>query len=237
MSETIAVSSSDAEMKLFQVKPDGAPRGAVIVIQEAFGITGHIKDVAARIAGEGFLAVAPHIFHRTGDPVISYENMRDVMPHLGGLNREGIEADIQATLDYLADQGFSGKQVGIIGFCMGGTISFFAGAQWELGAAVSYYGAGIAHGRFGLPSLLELAGDLKSPWQGNFGDLDQQIPVADVELLREAAAKSAVPTEVNRYAEADHGFHCNDRGSYHEASSKDAWPKTVAFFKAHIEGG
>jgi len=234
MSESVVVSSSGADMKLYQVKPEGTPKGAVIVVQEAFGITDHIKDVAARLAAEGFLAVAPHIFHRTGDPVISYENMRDVMPHLGGLNREGIEADIQATLDHLAGQGFAGKQVGIIGFCMGGTISFFAGAHWNLGAAVSYYGAGIAQGRFGLPSLLDLAGELQSPWQGNFGDLDQQIPVADVEQLRQAAAKSGVPTEINRYAEADHGFHCNDRSSYHEASSKDAWPKTIAWFEAHL---
>ena len=237
MSETVVVSSAGAEMKLFQVQPEGAPKGAVIVIQEAFGITDHVKDITARLAAEGFLAVAPHVFHRSGDPIISYENMRDVMPHLGALNRTDIEADVQVTLDYLAGQGFAGKQVGIIGFCMGGSIAFFAGAQWELGAAVSYYGGGIAQGRFGLPSLLELASELKTPWQGNFGDLDQQIPVADVEQLREAAAKSGVPTEVNRYAEADHGFHCNDRSSYHEASAKDSWPKTVAFFKKHIQAG
>jgi len=237
MSETVAVSSAGAEMKLFRAEPEGKPQGAIIVIQEAFGITDHIKDVASRIAAEGFLAVAPHVFHRTGDPVIAYENMRDVMPHLGGLNRAGIEADIQAALDCLAREGFSGKQVGVIGFCMGGTISFFAGANWDLGAAVSYYGAGITQGRFGLPSLLDLAGDLKSPWQGNFGDLDQQIPIAEVELLRAATATSGVPTEINRYGEADHGFHCNDRSSYHEASSKDAWPKTIDFFKTHLKGG
>jgi carboxymethylenebutenolidase len=237
MSETVVVSSAGAEMKLFQVQPEGAPKGAVIVIQEAFGITDHVKDITARLAAEGFLAVAPHVFHRSGDPIISYENMRDVMPHLGALNRADIEADVQATLDYLAGQGFAGKQVGIIGFCMGGSIAFFAGAQWELGAAVSYYGGGIAQGRFGLPSLLELAPELKTPWQGNFGDLDQQIPVADVELLREAAATSGVPTEVHRYAEADHGFHCNDRSSYHEASAKASWPQTVAFFNKHIQAG
>jgi carboxymethylenebutenolidase len=237
MSETVVVSSAGAEMKLFQVQPEGAPKGAVIVIQEAFGITDHVKDITARLAAEGFLAVAPHVFHRSGDPIISYENMRDVMPHLGALNRTDIEADVQATLDYLAGQGFAGKQVGIIGFCMGGSIAFFAGAQWELGAAVSYYGGGIAQGRFGLPSLLELASELKTPWQGNFGDLDQQIPVADVELLREAAATSGAPTEVHRYAEADHGFHCNDRSSYHEASAKASWPQTVAFFNKHIQAG
>jgi len=237
MGETVVVSSAGAEMKIYQVKPEGAAKGAVIVIQEAFGMTDHIMDVCARVAAEGFLAVAPHVFHRTGDPLISYENMKDVMPHIMALGREGIDADLKACFDYLAGQGFSGRQVGIIGFCMGGSISYYAGAQWELGAAVTYYGGGIAQGRFGLPSLLELAPGLKTPWQGNFGDLDQSIPTAEVEQLREAAAKAAVATEVNRYAEADHGFHCNDRSAYHEASSKDAWKKTVAFLKSHIQAG
>jgi carboxymethylenebutenolidase len=237
MSETLTVTSAGAEMKLYQAKPDATPRGAVVVIQEAFGMTDHIKDVCARVASAGFLAVAPHVFHRSGDPLIAYADMKDVVPHIMALNREDIEADLKACFDYLAKQGFSGRQVGIIGFCMGGTISFFAGAQWELGAAVTYYGGGIAQGRFGLPAMTEMAPGLKSPWQGNFGDLDQSIPIAEVEQLREAVAKAGVATEVNRYAEADHGFHCNDRGAYHEASSKNAWLKTVAFLNSHIQAG
>jgi len=237
MSSTVTLTSGGSEMKLFTAQPAGVAKGAVIVVQEAFGMADHIKSVCARLADAGYLAVAPHMFHRTGDPVISYDNMKDVMPHIMALNRADITADIGATLEWLAGQGFKGKQVGIVGFCMGGSISFFAGAEWELGAAVTYYGGGIAQGRFGLPGLAELAPSLKTPWQGNFGDKDQSIPVAEVEQLREAAAKAGVPTEVNRYAEADHGFHCNDRASYHEASSKDAWAKTVAFFDAHIKAG
>jgi carboxymethylenebutenolidase len=237
MPETVSIKSAGAEMKLYKAEPAGPAKGAVIVIQEAFGMTDHIKDVCARVAAAGYLAVAPHVFHRTGDPLIDYANMRDVMPHLMALNRAAIEEDLKACFDYLAGQGFSGKQVGIVGFCMGGTISYFAGAEWELGAAVTYYGGGIAQGRFGLPAMADLAPGLKTPWQGNFGDLDQSIPTAEVEQLREAAAKSGVASEVNRYAEADHGFHCNDRSQYHEASSKDAWAKTVAFFDAHIKAG
>ena len=237
MPDTVTVKSAGADMKLYQAKPNGAAKGAVIVIQEAFGMTDHIKDVCGRIAAAGYLAVAPHVFHRTGDPLISYADMKDVVPHIMALNRADVEADLKACFDYLAGQGFKGRQVGIVGFCMGGTISFFAGAQWELGAAVTYYGGGIVQGRFGLPAMAETAPGLKTPWQGNFGDLDQSIPVAEVEQLREAAAKASVATEVNRYAEADHGFHCNDRASFHEASSKDAWAKTVAFFDAHIQAG
>jgi carboxymethylenebutenolidase len=237
MPETVVVQSAGADMKLYKAEPAGAAKGAVIVIQEAFGMTDHIKDVCARVAAAGYLAVAPHVFHRTGDPLISYADMKDVVPHIMALNRTDTEADLKACFDYLSAQGFSGKQVGIVGFCMGGTIAFFAGAEWELGAAVTYYGGGIVQGRFGLPAMADLAPSLKTPWQGNFGDLDKSIPTDEVEQLREAAAKAAVTTEVNRYAEADHGFHCNDRSAYHEVSSKDAWAKTVAFFDAHIKAG
>jgi carboxymethylenebutenolidase len=237
MAETVTIDSAGAQMKLYEVKPEGTAKGAVVVIQEAFGMTDHIMDVCQRLAAEGYLAVAPHVFHRSGDPVIGYDKMQDVVPHIMQLNREGIEADLKASFDYLAGKGFSGRQVAIIGFCMGGSIAFFAGAQWELGAAISFYGAGISQGRFGLPPLIELAPVLKSPFLGNFGDRDQSIPVTEVEALREAAAKSGVATEVNRYPDADHGFHCNDRSSFHEASSKDAWQKTVQFLNRHVQAG
>jgi crotonobetainyl-CoA:carnitine CoA-transferase CaiB-like acyl-CoA transferase/dienelactone hydrolase len=223
-------------MKIFEAKPKGEAKGAVIVIQEAFGITDHIKSICHRLAAEGYLAVAPHLFHRTGDPIIAYDKMQEVMPHISKLNRAEIENDIKTTLGHLAMLGFTGKKVAIIGFCMGGTIAFHAGAEWGLGAAITFYGGGIAQGRFGLPAMAEAAPNLKTPWLGEFGDLDQSIPVAEVNALRAAAAKAAVPTEVNRYPEADHGFHCNDRSSYHEASSKVAWAKTLQFLNEHVSG-
>jgi carboxymethylenebutenolidase len=235
VSDTHMVDSGGSQMKIYEVKPDGTAKGAVIVIQEAFGIVDHIKDICQRLAAEGYVAVAPHLFHRTGDPLIPYDKMQEVMPHIMKLNRADIEADLKATLGFLAAAGFSGRQVAIIGFCMGGTISFFAGAEWALGAAVTFYGGGIAQGRFGLPAMADQAPSLKTPWLGNFGDLDQSIPVAEVDALREAAGRAAVDTEVNRYPEADHGFHCNDRSSFNEASSKDAWAKTVRFIDAHVQ--
>ena len=234
MAETLTLDSAGAAMKLYRVEPAGAPKGAVIVIQEAFGITDHIMDVCRRVADAGYLAVAPHVFHRTGDPVIAYDKMQEVIPHIMNLSREGIEADLKACLEYLAGEGFSGRQVAIMGFCMGGTIAFFAGAQWKLGAAITFYGGGIVQGRFGLPTLLEMVPDLETPWMGNYGDMDQSIPLTEVEVLRRAVSATGTPLEVNRYPDADHGFHCNDRSAYHEASSKDAWPKVVRFLDSHV---
>ena len=234
MAETVTVDSAGDAMKLHVARPEGQAKGAVIVIQEAFGITDHIQDVCARVAAAGYLAVAPHVFHRTGDPVIGYDRMQEVIPHIMDLNQKGIDADLEACFAYLAGEGFTGRKVAIMGFCMGGTIAFYAGAKWELGAAVTFYGGGIVQNRFGLPTLLELVPQLKTPWRGNYGDLDQSIPLTEVDVLRRAVEAAGVPSEVNRYHDADHGFHCNDRSAYHEASSKDAWAKTVKFLDKHV---
>lgn len=235
MGQTPRVDSAGSEMALYDVEPDGEVRGAVIVIQEAFGITDHIEDVCRRFAKEGYRAVAPHLFHRTGDPVIGYDEMQNVMPHLGALTADGLESDLVATIAYLEGVGFAPEQIGIVGFCMGGSVTFLAAARHALGGAVSFYGGGVAAGRFGMPSLLELATELKTPWLGLFGDRDQSIPVEQVEQLREAVEQAVVDTDVVRYPDAEHGFHCDARPSYHEVSAKDAWQRTLDWFGSHVK--
>ena len=234
MAETVTVDSAGDAMKLHVARPDGQAKGAVIVIQEAFGITDHIQDVCARVAAAGYLAVAPHVFHRTGDPVIGYDRMQEVIPHIMQLNREGIDTDLAATFAYLAGEGYTGEAVAIMGFCMGGTIAFYEGAKQKLGAAVTFYGGGIGMSRFGLPPLIDLVPQLETPWIGNYGDLDQSIPLTEVDVLRRAVEAAGVTSEVNRYHDADHGFHCNDRSAFHAESSKAAWGRTIAFLDAHV---
>jgi carboxymethylenebutenolidase len=234
MAQTVTVESAGSAMPAYESAPEGAARGAVIVIQEAFGITDHIEDVCRRLSAAGYHAVAPHLFHRSGDPVIAYDDMQSVMPHLGQLSAEGLESDLAATIAHLANAGFSAAQVGIVGFCMGGSVVVLAAARHPLGAAVTFYGAGVTAGRFGMPPLVELAPTLQTPWLGLFGDSDQSIPVEQVEALREAAKNAPVPTEVVRYSEAGHGFHCDARDSYHASSATDAWQRTLDWFAAHL---
>jgi carboxymethylenebutenolidase len=234
MAQTVTIDSAGSAMNLYDAEPDGTARGAVIVVQEAFGMTDHIQDVCRRLASAGYRAVAPHLFHRTGDAVIAYDDMASVMPHMQGLSKEGIDSDIDASIDYLHEQGFRDAQIGIIGFCMGGSVVVFAAAHHPFGAAVTFYGGGVTQGRFGMPPLVELGPALKTPWLGLFGDQDQGIPVDQVEALRDAAKQSKVDTEVVRYPEAGHGFHCDARDSYHEASAKDAWKRTLAWLDGHI---
>jgi carboxymethylenebutenolidase len=237
MPQTVTIDSAGSAMKLYESEPRGEPRGAVIVVQEAFGMTDHIQDVCRRVSAGGYLAVAPHLFHRSGDPVIAYDDGAAVMPHLGQLSLEGLDADVDATLARLAERGFPPSRVGIVGFCMGGSVVFLAAAHHALGAAVTFYGGGVATGRFGMPPLLELASELKTPWLGLYGDEDQSIPIDQVEALREAAKNAPVPTEVVRYPDATHGFHCDARDSYHQESAKDAWKRMLDWFDAHISSG
>lgn len=234
MATTLSVDTTDGEMALYDTEPEGSPRAAVVVIQEAFGVNGHIEDVTRRFAGAGYRAVAPHLFHRSGDPVLDYSNVEAVRPHLAALSEAGLVNDLDATFAHLATGGFGLSRAGIVGFCMGGTVSFLAAVRYALGAAVTFYGGGVREGRFGMASLLEMAPSLQTPWLGLYGDLDQGISVQQVESLREGVEKAPVPTEIVRYAQAGHGFHCDARSSHHQASAADAWQRTLDWFERHL---
>jgi len=197
-------------------------------------VNAHMRDITDRFAAAGYLAVCPHLFHRSGDPELGYEDMTEVIPYIVQLQAGELESDLEASFEYLKGRGFEGTKIGIIGFCMGGSISFLAANYWELGAAASFYGGGINQGRFGMPPLLDLAPGIQTPWIGAYGDLDEGIPTDQVDALAEAARTSGKDVELYRYPEANHGFNCDARDSYHEASAKDAWAKTLAFFDSHI---
>jgi carboxymethylenebutenolidase len=215
---------------LFSAIPDAPRRGGVVVIQEAFGVTKHIESICHRLAAEGWLAVAPHLFHRSGDPVMAYDDISSVRPHMDQLTVEGITEDVDDALAFLAATGVSVEQSAIMGFCMGGTVSLAMATIHPLAAAATYYGGGVTAGRFGFPPLVELAPSLRAPWIGFFGDDDKSIPLDQVELLRVAAEKAPVLTEVVHYPDAGHGFNCDDRSAYAPVAATDAWARMLAWF-------
>lgn len=219
---------------LFEASEGGVASGAVVVVQEAFGVNDHIKDLTQRFAAEGYHAVAPHFFHRSGDPVLGYDQLDEAFKHIGQLTREGIEEDLDAAFAHLGEHGFTDDRIAVVGFCMGGTVAFLAGWRRALGAAVTFYGGGIAEGRFGAPALKDIAPELKTPWLGCYGDQDKGIPTEQVEQLRAAAARAPVDTEVVRYPDAGHGFHCDAREAYHEPSARDAWSRTLVWLDGHL---
>jgi carboxymethylenebutenolidase len=233
------VSTSDGPMRVFEAAPSGEARGAVIVVQEAFGVNGHIQDVAGRLAKEGWYAAAPEFFHRAGaEPVAPYDDFSKVMALYDGLDQAGTLRDVDATLDLLHGHGFEDGSIGAVGFCWGGHVSFLIAARRQLGASVGFYGGGIASaGHFqGFPPLIDEAATLKTPWLGLFGDLDGSIPVDDVEALRAALESAPVDHEIVRYPQADHGFHCDARpGSYNADAAKDGWTRALSWFEAHVK--
>ena len=219
------------------IAPEGPARGGVVVIQEAFGVTDHIVDVCRRFASAGYHAVAPHLFHRSGDPVLAYDDLTSAMSLIGGLTAEHIDEDVDGAVAALSAVSIEPRNIAIVGFCMGGTVAFHTATRLDLGAAVSFYGGGIAKGRFGYPSQLDAAGRLCTPWLGLFGDRDKGIPAEEVEELRTAVAHAPVDAEIIRYPDAEHGFHCDDRPAvYDEAAARDGWARTLQWFGTHVEG-
>lgn len=220
---------------LTSVVPEGRIRGGVIVIQEAFGITDYIVDVCSRFAAAGYHAVAPHLFHRGGDPVLAYDDLKTAMPLLGTLTSAHIDEDVDAAVDALSEASIDSASTAIVGFCMGGTVAFHTAVRRELGAAVSFYGGGVEKGRFGYPSQLDAARQLSTPWLGLFGDRDKGIPSERVEELRDALSQVPVGTEIVRYPDAEHGFHCDDRPAvYNEEAAADAWSRTLVWLDTHV---
>jgi carboxymethylenebutenolidase len=213
--------------------PQGTARGGVVVVQEAYGVNAHIDDVCRRFAAEGWLAVAPHLYHRSGDPTFGYDDVSVVRPYMAELTPASVIADMDAAIAHLDGEGIAAGEVGVVGFCMGGSIALIAAAERDVGAAVTFYGGGISAGRFGFAPLIELAPHLKAPWLGLYGDLDHSVTVEDVERLRKAAATASVPTDVVRYADAGHGFHCDERRDFHPQAARDAWARALAWLDDH----
>jgi len=225
----------DGPMRIYEARPDEDARGAIIVVQEAFGVNDHIEDVTRRFAKAGYHAVAPDLFHRSGGGTAPYDDFSQVLVLFDGLDDAGLLRDVDAARVALVAAGWTDTQIGIVGFCMGGRVSLLASLALPLGAGVGFYGGGIVTGRFPqFPPFVERVSTLTVPWLGLFGDLDESIPIDDVEQLRAALASSPAETEVVRYPGAGHGFHCDQRPSYVQADADDAWDRTLSWFDRHL---
>ena len=228
MGQFVNLTSSDGfVVPAWVAQPKGTPRGAVVVVQEIFGVNSHIQSVADRLAVSGYLAVAPATFERVKAGVdLGYtsQDMQagiDLKSAVEALPAPGVMADIQAAIDYAAKE--SGGKVGIVGFCWGGLLTWRAACTLNgLSAAVPYYGGGVT-------TAEEVARTPKVPVLAHFGERDHFIPVDSVH----AFAKAHPDVDVHVYA-ADHGFNCDQRGSYDESAAKTANERTLAFFAKHV---
>ena len=203
---------------------------AVLVIQEAFGLNAHIKDVARRIAAEGYVALAPDLYWRGGrGRTVRYDQLPEAIGLMQSLKDDEIVADVAAAIAYLErEPGVQPDRIGITGFCMGGRVSYLAACALpdKIAACVPFYGGGIP---------VERTPSLRAPVLAFFGEQDGFIPLANVEALRAALASHGKRAEVVVYPGAGHGFFCNERESYHADSARDAWARATAFLAAHLK--
>jgi carboxymethylenebutenolidase len=213
--------------------PEGEPAPAVIVLQEAFGVDDHIRSVCRRLAREGYVALAPELYHREGDGItLGYGDFSLVRPHLARLDNAGIESDLQAALRALrSDPDVDGARIAALGFCAGGFAAFLAACRTDVAAAVCFYGGGIVHERPAMrfTPLLGEADRIRCPLLVFFGEEDASIPAVDVAALGDRLRALEKSFEIVSYPGAGHGFFNDARDSYRASAAVDAWQRTLAF--------
>ena len=225
MAETLALTAADGhDLAAYLAMPATPARGALVVVQEIFGVNSHIRALADGFAADGYVAIAPALFDRVERGVeLDYgpaditrgRALKEASPAVAAL------ADIRAAAAAARARAGSGARLGIVGYCWGGLLSWLAASELEgLSASVPYYGGGMPD---------QLASVPRCPVLAHFGENDAHIPLAGVEALRRAH-----PGVTVHLYPAGHGFNCDQRGSYDAASAALARERTLNFFRLHV---
>jgi carboxymethylenebutenolidase len=217
----ISLTASDGfKPGAWRADPPGSPKGGLVVIQEIFGVNHHIRAVCDRFAAQGYAAIAPAIFDRiepnfeTGYSPAEVEHARTFIPKI---DWDALLRDVAAAIDNVKDAG----KVGIVGYCLGGSVAFRAACDLNgLACAIGYYGGQIAKNADMKP---------KVPTLLHFGDQDQSIPLADVETIKQKRPEA----EIYIY-HAGHGFSCDERSAYDEAAHTEALKRTLAWLATYV---
>lgn len=231
-SEYVTLSVSDgSSMNAYVSRPASAPRGGLIVFQEAFGVNPHIRDVTDRFAQEGYLCISPELFHRTAPGLeAGYTDFPAVLPHMQAIKDASLTADIRATHDWLKTAGV--KSISATGYCMGGRAACLASMVVPLACSISYYGGGIAPGGM-FPALTDRIKEVGCPMLFFWGGLDAHIGSEAVTAVNDAL-RGAKKTWINaEFSFADHGFFCDARASYNAEAAKESWALTLTFLGTH----
>jgi carboxymethylenebutenolidase len=221
------------EMGAYVARPTGGDGGrhpGLLVFQEAFGVNAHIRDVTERFAREGYVSIAPELFHRTAPGFEgSYADFASVRPHMQAMTEPGTIQDIRAAFDWLqSDSQVKAEKIASIGFCMGGRASFLACATVPLQAAISFYGGGIA------PALLPRVSELHAPILFFWGGLDKHIGQDQIRAVIDEFKRVGKAYVNVEFSDADHGFFCDARPSYHPAAASLAWSLSKTYLHIHV---
>ena len=225
-------------MEGYLTQPEGdGSHPAVVVIQEIWGVNSHIQAVADRLPSQGYVGLAPAMFHRQGRMIAGlHEELQTAVGMMQQCNDAGILADVNAAVNYLKSQSSVNGKIGIVGFCFGGRVSYLATCNIsDLSASVVFYGGniGVALGDGQTP--LEQTGGINCPVLGLFGEEDANPTPDFVNEIDAEMTKQGKAHEFHQYAGAGHGFHCEVRGSYRPESAADAWGKAMAWFDQNLK--
>lgn len=232
-----SIPTQGENMPAYHARPKDA-EGAlpiVIVVQEIFGVHEHIRDICRRLALEGYLAVAPELYFRQGDP----NEYSDIPTLFSNLVTKVPDAQVLADLDHVANwaarNGGDPHRLLMTGFCWGGRISWlYAAHNPQLKAAVAWYGKLVGEKTLNSPKHpVDIATDLNAPVLGLYGAEDTGIPQNTVETMRQALRAANAKAEIVVYPEAGHAFNADYRPSYHEESAKDGWQRMLGWFRQY----
>jgi carboxymethylenebutenolidase len=228
MGDWVEVQGPDGAFKAYVARPSGTPKGAVVAIQEIFGVNAVMRGKADWLARESFLAVAPDLFWRIKPGIDitdqSEAEWKQAIDYMNQLDKNASVKDVQATLTWARGQGVS--KAGALGYCMGGYIAFLAACRTDTDATVCYHGGGIH-------TALGEAGAIKKPVMLHNPMKDSFIPVEALDTIRETLKSNPLVT-VHEYAEQDHAFTREGGAHYDEAAKQLADGRTIAFLKQHL---
>lgn len=219
-----------------------APQGktglpVVLVISEIFGVHEYIADVCRRLAHEGYLAVAPDLFARQGDPR-AYSEVAKLMSELVSKVPDAqVMADLDGAVQWAGAHGGDLQRVGITGFCWGGRITWLYAAHGPVKAGVAWYGRLVGQASALNPKHpVDLAPILKAPVLGLYGEKDAGIPLDTIDKMKSALSEGSSAAKASRfvvYPDAPHAFHADYRPSFRKEAAQDGWKRTLAWFKQH----
>lgn len=228
---TLAVADGST-MEAYVARPANSGKyPGILVFQEAFGVTAHIRDITERFARIGIVAIAPELFHRAADGVeISYDDLSTAMQHARAASTEHLILDIKAAYEWLAnDPSMHTDRIASIGFCLGGRAAFLACAKVPLQAAISFYGGGIA------PSLLPHVAELHAPILFFWGGRDRHIGQDQIRAIVDECKRLGKAYVNVEFSEADHAFFRDVGASYHPEAASLAWGLTESFLQLHVK--
>jgi carboxymethylenebutenolidase len=235
--QEVTVQTGNERMPCHLARPtSGGPHPALVVVMEAFGLNSQIKSITDRFAAEGFVALAPNLYFRQPNNVVAYDDLPSAFRLMGSLRDDQVVADMTAAVNYLKGLKEVRPRIGTVGFCMGGRVAFLVACRNpDINATAPFYGGAMVSSREpGVKAPIEYVASLKAPVLAFFGGKDAFIPLADVDKFRDALKKAGKEVEVVFYEDAEHGFMCDDRSSYHPTAAKESWGKVISFFKQKL---